>query len=172
MTEKRSTEKVARTYPRDLVGDIEFGLLNKHHYLSLKPGTKPDDPGWHSCRCGDWEGYWSGYHRHVAEVIAEWHATRVAAAEAEADTHREVAESMTKLWQDERDRADRLEAMCDRLAERLAELSSMWHDEGRGVMFNRAGDDLTPQQRVGKWLVEKTAPSRNIRTAQEGADRD
>ena len=77
-------------------------------------------------------------------------------AESDAQTHREVAESMTGLWQSERERADRLEAMCDRLAERLAELPDLWREEGRAVMFNRAGDDLTPQARVGKWLAEKT----------------
>ena len=63
---------------------------------------------------------------------------------------------MTGLWQSERERADRLEAMCDRLAERLVVLPDMWRKEGRAVMFNRAGDDLTPQARVGKWLHEKT----------------
>lgn len=71
-------------------------------------------------------------------------------------THREVAESMTGLWQAERERADRLEAMCDRLAERLVVLPDLWREEGRSVMFNRAGDDLTPQARVGKWLHEQT----------------
>lgn len=75
---------------------------------------------------------------------------------AKAETDREVAESMTGLWQAERERADRLEAMCDRLAERLVVLPDLWHEEGRGVLFNRAGDDLTPQARVGKWLHEKT----------------
>lgn len=78
---------------------------------------------------------------------------------AEAQTHREVAESMTGLWQSERERADRLEAMCDRLAERLVVLPDLWRKEGRAVMRNAAGDDLTAQQRVGKWLHEKTVVS-------------
>lgn len=77
-------------------------------------------------------------------------------AENDVQTHREVAESTTGLWQAERERADRLEAMCDRLAERLVVLPELWREEGRAVMFNRAGDDLTPQSRVGKWLHEKT----------------
>lgn len=77
-------------------------------------------------------------------------------ARAEAKTHREVAESMTGLWQAERERADRLEVMCDRLAERLVVLPDLWREEGRAVLFNRAGDDLTPQARVRKWLHEKT----------------
>ena len=74
----------------------------------------------------------------------------------QAETHREVAESMTGLWQAERERADRLEAMCDRLAERLVVLPDLWREEGRGVLFNRGGGDLPPQARVGKWLHEKT----------------
>lgn len=48
---------------------------------------------------------------------------------------------MSGLRPTERERADGLEAM--------------WLKEGRAVMFNRAGDDLTPQARVGKWLHEK-----------------
>jgi len=35
------------------------------------------------------------------------------------------------------------------LRERLREA---WREEGHAVMFNHAGDDLTPAQRVGKWL--------------------
>lgn len=82
---------------------------------------------------------------------------------AEAETHREVAESMTGLWQEERERADRLEAMLDRLAERLVVLPDLWREEGRAVLFNKAGDDLSPQGRVGKWLHGKTV----IPTAEE-----
>lgn len=62
-------------------------------------------------------------------------------------------------YMSDRERADRLEAMCNRLAERLAELPDLWRAEGRAVMFNRAGDDLTPQGRVGKWLTEKVLTS-------------
>lgn len=101
---------------------------------------------------------------HVAEVLApllaQARAEAVAAAlapvERLADTHRETAESMTALWQTERIRADGLEGLCDRLAERLVVLPDLWREEGRGVMFNRNGDDLTPQGRVGKWLHNKT----------------
>jgi hypothetical protein len=56
--------------------------------------------------------------RHLERIVA----ARVQQARAEADTHREVAESMTGLWRAERDRADRLEAMCDRLAEKIVDL--------------------------------------------------
>lgn len=73
----------------------------------------------------------------------------------------------TPRYMNDRERADRLEAMCERLAERLAELPALWRDEGRAVMFNRAGDDLNPQQRVGKWLNEKT---RVTPPTQTGAD--
>lgn len=47
-------------------------------------------------------------------------------AQAERDTHREVAESMTGLWEQEKDRASRLEAMADRLADRRAN-HEPWH---------------------------------------------
>lgn len=76
-----------------------------------------------------------------------------------SETNREVAESMTRLWQAERERADRLEAMCDRMAGRLAEMPDLWLSEGRSVMFNRAGDDLSPQARVGRWLADKCKPA-------------
>jgi len=34
--------------------------------------TKEGDPGWHGCKCLKWEGYWTGFHDHVArEAIAE-----------------------------------------------------------------------------------------------------
>ena len=91
------------------------------------------------------------------------------AQKAEADTDREVAESMTRLWQAERERADRLEAMCDRLAERLVVLPDLWREEGRAVMFNRAGDDLSPQDRVGKWLHEKTVNPPGLHTGGDGS---
>lgn len=68
----------------------------------------------------------------------------------------ELAAAMTGLWQAERERADRLEAMLDRLAERLVVLPDLWREEGRAVLRNAAGDDLTVHQRVGKWLHDKT----------------
>ena len=39
----------------------------------------------------------------------------------------------------------------------LLDAADAWRSEGRGVMFNRAGDDLTPEQRVGKWLRDRAA---------------
>lgn len=35
-------------------------------------------------------------------------------------------------------------------------LVEAWQREGRDVMFNKARDDLTPAQRVGKWLEART----------------
>lgn len=49
-------------------------------------------------------------------------ADRLAAVRAEADTHRESAEAGYVMWQAERERADRLEGMCDRLAEKIVDL--------------------------------------------------
>lgn len=42
--------------------------LRRHDYDYRNKGEKPDDPGWHACRCG-WEGYWCDYQPHVAERI-------------------------------------------------------------------------------------------------------
>ncbi len=45
--------------------------LRAHYYDVRKKGSKPNDPGWHQCRCGNWEGYWSGWHEHVASDLLE-----------------------------------------------------------------------------------------------------
>jgi hypothetical protein len=39
----------------------------------------------------------------------------------------------------------------------LSDAADDWRDEGRGVMFNRARDNLTPEGRVGKWLRNRAA---------------
>jgi hypothetical protein len=52
--------------------DIGFELqdvLRSHDYDYQNKGSKPDDPGWHVCKCGTWEGYWSGFHPHVADHL-------------------------------------------------------------------------------------------------------
>lgn len=36
-------------------------------------------------------------------------------------------------------------------------IADAWRAEGRDVMFNTAGDDLSPQQRVEKWLRGRAA---------------
>lgn len=54
-------------------GALAWGMasiLNMHRFevgQYDKKGSKPDDPGWWGCSCGTWEGYWSGFNRHVAE---------------------------------------------------------------------------------------------------------
>jgi hypothetical protein len=48
--------------------------------------------------------------------------------------------------------ADKIEA---EVRERMV---AAWRSEGHDVMFNRAGDDLTPAQRVGKWLIDGGGP--------------
>ena len=45
-------------------------ILTKHRYVIEDRGSKPDDPGWHACTCG-WEGYWSDFHPHLADLIRE-----------------------------------------------------------------------------------------------------
>ena len=48
----------------------------------------------------------------------------------------------------------------DFLTESLfAAAAAAWRDEGRGVMFNRAGDDLSPEGRVAKWLRSRGGAS-------------
>lgn len=52
--------------------DIGYALqdvLQGHRYEIRKKGSKPDDPGWHECSCGAWEGYWSDFHPHVADHL-------------------------------------------------------------------------------------------------------
>lgn len=52
----------------DDVGYALQDVLNTHRYVYERKGSKPDDPGWHECTCG-WEGYWSGFHNHVANHL-------------------------------------------------------------------------------------------------------
>lgn len=42
-------------------------------------------------------------------------------------------------------------------AKALWEAAEAWRYEGRAVMFNKAGDDLMPHQRVEKWLRDRAA---------------
>jgi hypothetical protein len=54
--------------------DIGYALqsvLQSHRYTYKRKGSKPDDPGWHECSCGDWEGYWSSFEPHVADRLRE-----------------------------------------------------------------------------------------------------
>lgn len=43
-------------------------VLGAHHYDLFDKGSRPTDPGWHTCRCG-WEGYWIDFHPHVADHL-------------------------------------------------------------------------------------------------------
>ncbi len=45
-----------------------------------------------------------------------------------------------------------------------AEVLAAWHDEGRAVMFNKAGADLSPEQRVGKWLTAALSTAKEATT--------
>lgn len=47
--------------------------LRTHTYGYEKKGSRTDDPGWHMCRCEDWEGYWCDfYDDHLApEILKE-----------------------------------------------------------------------------------------------------
>lgn len=51
------------------IGYVLQNILQSHHYLTGVPGLKrPNDPGWNPCTCG-WEGYWSDYEPHVADLL-------------------------------------------------------------------------------------------------------
>ena len=61
--------------PRDPEDERRYAVaqaLRRHHYDTCTTGTRPDDPGWHPCRCGKWEGYWCDfYDEHLApEILA------------------------------------------------------------------------------------------------------
>ena len=44
--------------------------LRTHTYGYEKKGSRTDDPGWHTCRCEAWEGYWCDfYDDHLATEI-------------------------------------------------------------------------------------------------------
>lgn len=52
--------------------DIGYRLqdvLSEHRYEYDNKGAKPQDPGWHTCSCGGWQGYWSGFEPHVADML-------------------------------------------------------------------------------------------------------
>lgn len=67
--EKNRTEiwALRRNQKGDRVWALQH-IISGHRYEDrTRTTTKPDDPGWHACRCGEWEGYWSDYNHHVAE---------------------------------------------------------------------------------------------------------
>lgn len=56
----------------DEKGNLEWALLEvlrSHRYEIHLSGINPDDPGWHPCSCGIFEGYWSGWHPHIAKEL-------------------------------------------------------------------------------------------------------
>jgi hypothetical protein len=54
---------------RDIGYEI-LSALRLHSYDShIRGSEKPDDPGWHVCRCGAWQGYWSSWHIHVTDHV-------------------------------------------------------------------------------------------------------
>ena len=58
---------IRRGKPGDLVWALQYVITNHTYDTTHRSKSKPNDPGWHECRCGLWEGYWSGYNEHVAE---------------------------------------------------------------------------------------------------------
>lgn len=56
-----------RGWSRDIGYSLQ-DVLGAHHYDLFNKGSRPEDPGWHTCRCG-WEGYWVDFHPHVADHL-------------------------------------------------------------------------------------------------------
>lgn len=46
-------------------------MIAGHTYDTHKKGARPTDPGWHPCRCGEWEGYWVEFDGHVSQLVAD-----------------------------------------------------------------------------------------------------
>lgn len=63
---KTATFAIRRGQEGDMAWALQY-VISSHTYDTWTRGSKRDDPGWHPCRCGLWEGYWSGYNTHVAE---------------------------------------------------------------------------------------------------------
>lgn len=79
-----------------------------------------------------------------------------------AEIVRKVAEALNKARRGDLGNthlAELLLAVAEPLIreQALLDAADAFRDEGRGVMFNRAGDDLLPAQRVSKWLRDRAA---------------
>ena len=64
---KTALFSIRRGKPGDLVWALQYVITHHTYDTTRRTESKPDDPGWHACRCGLWEGYWSGFNAHVAE---------------------------------------------------------------------------------------------------------
>lgn len=75
--------------------DVGYALqdeVRRHHYDLRNCGSKPGSPGWHACTCGQWEGYWSGFHPHVTDHLREVAVNhRAVPNTAAAEVERELA---------------------------------------------------------------------------------
>lgn len=64
---KTAVFAIRRGQPGDRVWALQYVISSHTYDTRTRTDSKPDDPGWHACRCGTWEGYWSGFNTHVAE---------------------------------------------------------------------------------------------------------
>lgn len=74
-------------------------VLGAHQY-EYRAVPKADDPGWHACSCGNWEGYWSDFHPHVTDQL------RAVAVRTRSD-----GQAMTDTPPDQRTRPRAVEAI-------------------------------------------------------------
>ena len=76
---------MARADTRWTPENIASRAVGMHIYDSRdRTESKPDDPGWHPCRCGKWEGYWSSFHEHVGEDVMKALAAYLRRIQSEA----------------------------------------------------------------------------------------
>lgn len=81
--------------------DIGYKLqdeLNEHDYQLSKPGSKPESPGWHPCKCGQWQGYWPSFHPHVADRLRELVEAELATVKAELAEAKEQLAQANAEW--------------------------------------------------------------------------
>lgn len=67
--------------------------LLRHRFEINDHGEKPDDPGWHVCSCGGWEGYWCDWQPHVTDGL------RALVVAREDALRRSAVEAATRAWQ-------------------------------------------------------------------------
>lgn len=99
--------------------------LEEHRYDYENKGEKPDDPGWHACTCG-WEGYWSGFHPHLADELRA-----VTVTHARTETLRA-------------DAAERELGRLRRVQARLLQFAEVWPASfPNGIRSDMAADTIT-----------------------------
>lgn len=84
------SDQPQRTLPsREDVRDV----VAAHRYRP-NVGLRADDPGWHPCDCGEWEGYWCDFDTHATDAVLALFAAQPTVAQVKAEALREAADRM------------------------------------------------------------------------------